>query len=256
MAIPPLGVPGDPDGEPAGDSYGGVLIASGDEALAAVLEVLRGIRFSGWVAPAQGGWLVVLGDPGAGVVASDRRGIIEVGELLAGRMPEASAFAVRVRRDRQLSIVAWQAGEERGRYCSDPSQEPGAEDDVLGEPVGAYSAADFAELAARPDAAEELTEMLEEELDPDSVFESERLRGILRLLGMPDWLVAAGALPHDIPTGPRASELTRLRAGATSGPGILRSAFVRGLRRRRTPAPTIADPPRNGGMDGLEPWMF
>jgi hypothetical protein len=110
--------------------------------------------------------------------------------------------------------------------------------------------------AERPDAADGLAEILEEDLDSDSVFESERLRAVLRILGMPDWIVAAVALPHDIPTGPRAHDLTRVRVGASGARGVLRDVFVRRLRRRRIPPAVIADPPRQGGMGGLEPWMF
>lgn len=254
MAIPPLGVSRDEVGGPDGYSYGAVLLQL-DAELQDVLDLLRDIRFSGWVSPPNARWVVVLGERGAGVVASERRGVLDVGALVAGRVT-ASVLAVQVRRDRQLSLVGWEDGEEVGRYCSDPSLEPGADDDVLAEPVGAASAVAFARLAGREDAADDLIEILDEELDPESVYESERLRQVLRLLGMPDWLVAADALPRDIPTGPRARDLTRLRAGVPGAPGVLRDLFVRRLRRRRTPPPAIADPPRGGGMSGLEPWMF
>ena len=104
--------------------------------------------------------------------------------MLAERTAGA-VLAVRVRRDRQLGIVAWRAGDEVGRYCSDPSREPGADKEVLDQPFGAELAESLAELWGRADAADELTELLEEELDPDSVYESERLRTVLRLLGLP-----------------------------------------------------------------------
>ena len=219
-----------------------------------LLEVLRGIRFSGWIAPPRDGWIVVLGDPGDGVVADDRRGVIEVGAALAERLA-APVLAVRVRRDRQLGIVAWRDGEEVGRYCSDPSREPDADKDVLDQPVGAELAEALAELWNRADAADDLAELLEEELDPESVYESERLRSVLRLLGLPAWIVAAGALPQDIPTGPTAAELTRLRAGATGYAGRTLGPALRAVRRRQTPPPVIADPPRGSGM-GFEEWMF
>ncbi|MFH8249208.1 hypothetical protein ACH3VR_02415 [Microbacterium sp. B2969] len=255
VGIPPVGMAaGETDG-PDGYSYGAVLVRGDDGLRPDVEEVLRGLRFSGWIAPSDRGWIVLLGDHGAGVVAKDRRGAIDVGADLARRLPGA-VVAVQVRRDRQLAIVAWRGGDEAGRYCSDPSLEPGADADVAAEPVGSDSASAFAELAQRPDAAEALAELLEDELDPDSVFESERLRGALRLLGMPDWIVAANALPHDIPTGPRARDLMRVRVGATGAAGVLRDVFVRRLRRRRIPPAVIADPPRQGGMSGLEPWMF
>lgn len=251
----PIPLPSAPaDGEPQGETYGAVILP--DDALTpeGVLEVLRGIRFSGWISPPGNGWIVVFGDPGDGVVADDRRGVIEVaGELAHGT--ERPLLAIRVRRDRQLGLVVWRGGEEVGRYCSDPSREAGADKDVLDQPVGSELAESLAELWDRADAVDEITELLEEELDPDSVYESERLRTLLRMLGLPAWIVAAGALPEDIPTGPRASELTRLRAGATGYTGRTLGPALRALRRRQTPPPVIADPPRSSGM-GFEEWML
>lgn len=241
-------------GGPDGHSYGALLVPGDADTAAGIMEVLRGVRFTGWVAPAREGWVVVIGDPGDGVVADDRRGIVEVGALLSDRVP-GSLLAGRVRHDRQLGLVAWHAGEERARYCSDPSREAGADEDVLTEPVGVEAAEVFAELWRRPDAAEELTEILSEELDPDSVYESERLGRVLRLLGLPAWIVAAGELPRSMPTGPPVSELMHLRAGATGLSGRSRDALVRPVRRRQSPPPLIPDPPTGGGT-GFEEWMF
>lgn len=241
------------DGEPAGESYGAVILAEGEFALPAVREVLRGIRFTGWIAPPRDGWIVLLGDPGDGVVADGRRGVIEVGGALAERGP-GTVLAVRVRRDRQLGIVAWTGRAEVGRYCSDPSQERGADKEVLDQPFGAELADALADLTDRGDAAEDLTELLDEELDPDSVYESERLRSVLRLLGLPAWIVASRALPRDIPTGPKTAELTRLRAGATGSASMVLGRALRSLRQRQSPPPVIADPPRGGG--GYGEWMF
>lgn len=255
MALPPpSGIPGHVGG-PDGYSYGAILVAGEDDA-ADIAEVLRGIRFTGWIAPPRGGWLVVVGDPGAGVVARKRAGVIEAAETVAAHVP-GPVFAIRVRRDRQLGIVAWQVGAEVGRYSSDPSREPNAGDDVLAEPVGIAYATLFAALADRSAASDELTELLSERSDPRRFYESERLRTVLRLLGMPDWLVAVGALPRDVPTGPRAREFTRLRAGTTGAVGVFRHAVVKRVRRDRIPSPIIADPPRESmGMDGIEPWML
>ncbi|TDN92031.1 hypothetical protein [Microbacterium sp. BK668] len=243
-------------GGPDGYSYGAVVVRAGSDAQAPFEELLRSIRFTGWIAPPADDWLVALGDPGAGVVAAERRGIIEVGGMAAEHIA-APVLALRVRRDRQLAIVAWDGAEEIGRYSSDPSQEPGDDDDILAEPVGVAFAFAFARLVGREEVAEDLADLLAEELDPDSVYESERLRQALRLLGMPDWIVAANSLPRDIPTGPRAAELVRLRAGRSGFPGWVRHAFIRRLRRRRAAPPAIADPPRQSqGMGGIEPWMF
>ena len=241
-------------GGPEGFSYGAVIISAGDLPLPDLQTVLGGIRFSGWIAPARDGRVVVIGDPGDGVVADERRGVIEVAGLLAERAP-GPVLAVRVRHDRQLALVAWRGGEEVARYCSDPSRESGADKDVLAEPVGAEYAETFAELWHRPDAAEELGELLEEELDPDSVYESERLGKSLRMLGLPAWIVGAGALPRAMPTGPKVSELVHLRAGLTGIAGRSRDVLIRPVRRRQHPPPVIDDPPKGGGM-GFEEWMF
>jgi hypothetical protein len=255
MAYLPISVPGEVGG-PDGDSYGALMLRT-DATGAALETVLRDLRFSGWLAPEGDGWLIALGDPGAGVVASGRRGIVEVGAVVAERL-DATVLVARVRRDRQLGLVAWQGDDEVTRYCSDPSEEPGADRDVLSDPVGVASAPALAALVGHPAAAEALTELLDEQLDTESVFESERLRGALRLLFLPDWIVASGSLPRDIPTGPRASDLIRFRAGRTGAAGLARNALVRRLRRRWSPPPVIADPPRegSGGMEGVEPWMF
>ena len=245
----------DPEvGGPAGHSYGAALFPGHALTPSALQDMLSGIRFSGWIAPPDHGLVVVLGDPGDGVVADGRRGIIEVAGVLAASV-RGPVLAVRVRNDRQLALVAWRGGDEVARYCSDPSQEPEADKDVLAEPFGAENADTFAVLWHRPDAAEELFELLEEELDPDSVFESERLGRVLRLLGMPDWIVAAGALPRAMPRGPDASQLSRMRAGAMGVAGRSRDALLRPVRRRQHPPPVIADPPTGGGM-GEEYWMF
>ncbi|SFS06928.1 hypothetical protein SAMN04487846_2169 [Microbacterium sp. cf046] len=241
-------------GGPSGHTYGAAIVPA-DELTADELQgVLSEIRFSGWIAPAEDGWCVVLGDPGGGVVADGRRGIIEVAEVIAARVT-GPVLAVRVLHDRQLALVAWHEGEEVARYCSDPSREPGARKDVLSEPIGAESAAVFAELWKRPDDAEKLTELLEDEIDPDSVYESERVGKTLRMLGLPAWIVAAGAGPRSMPTGPKASELVHLRAGLPGVAGRSRDALVRPIRRRQIPPPVIEDPPSGSGMDA-ESWMF
>lgn len=252
MALPPPSAPA--SDEPQGETYGAVILPADALTTDVLLEALRSIRFSGWIAQPREGWLVLLGDPGDGVVADDRRGVIEVGAVLAQRVARP-VLAVRVLRDRQLGIVAWRGGEEVGRYCSDPSREPGADKDVLDQPIGAELAEALAELWDRVDVVDELTELLDEELDPDSVYESERLRTLLRMLGLPAWVVAAGALPDDIPTGPKAAELTRLRAGATGYAGRTLGPALRAVRRRQNPPPVIAEPPRSSGM-AFEEWML
>jgi hypothetical protein len=161
----------------------------------------------------------------------------------------------RVRLDRQLVLAAFRGPDELGRYSSDPSREPGADDEVLAEPFGVEHAEAFAEAVGRADAAEELAEVLGEELDTDSVYESERLARVLGLLGLPRWIVAAGALPRHLPTGPRTKDLVRLGAGATGAKGVVQGRAAAAARRRMPPPPAIADPPRADDL-GIDPWLL
>lgn len=243
MFMPPLAPSPSEFDAPAGDTYSLVLMTGGDEGFSLAVAALRGIRFTGWVAPPRDGWVVVIGDPGAGVVADGRRGIVEVGGLLA-KTQTGLVLAVVVRRDRQLGLVAWRDGAEVARYCSDPSQEPEADKEVLSGPVGFEAGETLAEIFARPDAAEHLVGLLEEELDPDSINESERLAGMLRILDAPVWVVAAASLPRDLPTGPRTRELLRLGVGRTGFAGRMLAPVVARVRRRHNPPPVIEDPPR------------
>lgn len=216
-----------------------------------VLAALRAVRFNGWLARPEGDWIVAVARPGGGTAAAGRRGVIGVGEWLAARLP-GPIVAVRVVDDRQLLLAVWANGEEIGRYVSDPSH--GEDDDTLPDPLGVEHAEAFATACGRDGAAEDLAELLAEELDPDSVIESERLAGVLRLLGLPNWLVASAALPRDVPAGPRAGELTRLGAGRDGITGAIGGWAVDLVRRRRPPPPAVPDAPR-GGPD-IEPWML
>jgi hypothetical protein len=267
MVVPMYGTGGAEVGGPAGYTYGAVIVALTEAGAAGAgltevdpaevgsgggLAALREIRFSGWVARPVDGWQVAVAVSGDKVVAAGRRDVVGVGEALAARFA-GTVLAVRVLVDRQLVLVAWSDGDEVGRYVSDPSREPGAADDVLSEPLGAEHAAAFAVACGRPEAEDDLAEVLAEELDPESVIESERLARVLRLLGLPTWLVAAPALPGDIPTGPSAREMTRLGAGVPGLLGRLCGLAVR-LVRRRTPPPVIEDPPR--GSSGFDPWLY
>lgn len=242
MVVPYAPAPG--SGGPAGDTYAVALVHAGDATQ--VVEVLGRLRFTGWVGAPDKGWLPVIAAGGA--VASGRRGIVEVGAELPGRV-----LAIRVRVDRQLALVAWSDGDELGRYVSDPSREPGADDDVLDDPYGVENAAAFAGVCGHPERAGDLAGMLGERLDPETVNESERLARVLRLLELPTWLVAVATLPRDIPTGPRARELTRLGFGLPGVRGKALDRLARPVRRRRPPPPVISDPPSGGGVD---PWLL
>jgi hypothetical protein len=242
----PVPAGGEGKAGPAGYTYAAVLAraTSGD-----VLTALREIRFSGWLAPPEAGWAVAVAASGDGTVATGRRGVVGVGEWLAARLP-GPVLAVRVIAERQLLLAAWTDGAELGRYVSDPSY--GLDDDTLPEPLGAEHAAAFAAACGHPEAADDLAELLADELDPDSVIESERLGRVLRLLGLPSWLVAVSSLPRDVPTGPRAAGLTRLGAGAPGFRGRVRGRVADVVRRRRPPPPAVTDAPRGGG----DPWLL
>jgi hypothetical protein len=200
--------------------------------------------------------IVVLGNPGDGVNAGKRRGIVEVAELLAERC-RVPTLALRVKVDRQLVLVAWQNGKEIMRYCSDPSREPQADRDVLDDPLGAEDAPELLRLfgstsAGDAKAEEKFEELLDEGIDPDSVSESERLSEVLKVLGLPTWVVATGSLPKRLSIGPAISDMTRLRVGRTGLPGILENVAVGRLRKKWTPAPVITDPP-SADMSGFDP---
>ncbi len=236
---------------PAGHTYAGAFVRlTGDTDRAAVLAALRDLRFTGWLGPVEGAWVVAVAAHAAGVVAVGRRGVLDVaGEL--SRLLGATVVAVRVADDRQLVLAAWSDGAELGRYVSDPSH--GLDDDVVPDPLGVEHAEAFAAAAGVPEAAGDLSELLADELDPDSVIESERLLGVLRALGLPTWLVASASLPRDVPGGPRRGEVTGLGAGVPGLPGRVAGRAAQAIRRRRRPAPVVVDPPRGARPD---PWLW
>ncbi|MGZ4625801.1 MAG: hypothetical protein ACXV3S_05850 [Kineosporiaceae bacterium] len=243
---------------PSGHTYGAVVVRLDSTprgrpvAHSDVLARLAGIRFSGWVAPAEQGWVVAVAAEGNGTIAAGRRGVLGVGEQLALDLG-ATTVSVRIVHDRQLLVAMWGDADELGRYLSDPSYGLG-DDEVLSDPFGVEHADAFAAAVGRPEIAGDLTELLAEELDHDSVSESERLAGVLRLLGLPGWVVAVPSLPRDIPTGPRARDLIRLGAGAQGLQGRLLGRAAHSARRHRRPPPAVPDPPR--GDAGMDPWLF
>jgi hypothetical protein len=255
MVLPAYGGGSEIGVGPEGHTYAAVVLRldSGPATRDDVLAALREIRFSGWLGQPEDGWLVAVAASGAGTVAAGRRGVAGVAEWLAERVT-GTVLAIRVLKDRQLLLALWAGGDEVGRYVSDPSLEPGAEDDVLPITVGVEHAAAFAEALGQPEKAEDLAELLAEELDPDSFIESERLARVLRLLRLPTWLVAAATLPRDIPTGPRSRELTRLGAGVPGLPGRPAGWAVNVVRKRRPPPPAVTDAPR--GSSGMDPWLM
>ncbi|UQX89024.1 hypothetical protein M6D93_03250 [Jatrophihabitans telluris] len=224
----------DDAGGPSGYTYAGLVVQGAAEIEAARTDAaLRRIRFSGWIAPPDNGWIVVVAGQGDATIAAGRRGVLEVGGWLSAEL-QTTVFAFRVLADRQLAIAAWAGGTEVGRYLSDPSY-ASAGDSLDDEPVGVEYASAFAEAAGRPTASAELADLLGDRLDPDSVVESERLADSLRLLGFPQWLVSVSSLPRDIPAGPSARSLTRLGAGVGGLAGRPVAGAVGILRRWRPP---------------------
>jgi hypothetical protein len=79
---------------------------------------------------------------------------------------------------------------------------------------------------------------------------------VLRLLGLPSWLVSAWRLPREFTTGPARRDLVRLRAGRTDALGRLLGPLADLVRRRRRPRPVLEDPPRDdGSMDDPAMWL-
>ena len=248
-------LPGPPadGGGPSGLTYAGVLVRLAAPAVerSQVLDALQQLRFTGWLGPEEQGWVVAVASDGTGSVAAGRRGVLEVAAELAEQF-DLTLVAVRVANDRQLVLSVWAAGEEVGRYVSDPSY--GMRDEtVMSDPLGDEHAEEFAAALGRPEAAEELGELLSEELGED-VIESERLSGVLRLLGLPDWLVAASSLPRHVPGGPPSGAFTRLGAGRPGLAGRIAGRAVRVVRTRRGPPPVVVDPPRADPR--AEPWLW
>ena len=246
-------------GRPSGYTYAGLVVrldgvpAGRPCTRQDVLAALREGRFSGWLAQPEDGWLVAVAASGDGTVAAGRRGVVGVGEWLADRLT-ATVLAVRVVADRQLLLTLWVDRGEVGRYVSDPSHGLGTDDDTLPDPLGVEHAAAFAAACGHPEAAEDLAELLAEELDPESVIESERLGDVLRMLGLPRWLVAASSLPRDVPTGPRAQDVTRLGAGVPGVLGRVCGWAASLVRRYRRPPPAVTDAPR--GAADTDPWVL
>lgn len=224
--------PGRP--RPEGHRYTGLLVDIGEAGRAGLLAALGRARFSGWVGPAQGRWVVAVADNPGGSVAGSRTGVSELTRRVATGL-RTLALGVEVDDERVLRLT-WASPDVDGSYDSNPGLgHEDDEDDLPPDPVGVDLLTGLAEAAGRPEAAEDLTELLGDQIDRDSTFESERLRAVLRLLDAPTWLVASSSLPRDVPSGPRRSEITRLGAGRPGPAGRLRGLAVRRVRRHRPP---------------------
>ncbi len=126
--------------------------------------------------------MAVADSPG-GSVAGSRTGVAALTRRLATGL-QTLVLGVEVDDERVLRLT-WASPDAAGGYDSDPTVGHEDDDDLLPDPVGVDLLGDLAAAAGRPGAAEDLTELLGEEIDRDSTYESERLRAALRLLGMP-----------------------------------------------------------------------
>lgn len=223
--------PGDP--RPTGHRYAGLVVDAAGPGREALLAALGRARFSGWVGPDEGRWVVAVADSPGGSVAGARTGVAALTRRLATGL-QALVLGIEVDDARMLRLT-WASPDGDGHYDSDPTVGHEGDDDLLPDPVGVELLGGLAAAAGQPGAAEDLTELLGEEIDRDSTFESERLRAALRLLGMPTWLVASGSLPRDVPSGPRRGETTRLGAGRPGTAGRLSGLATRRVRRHRPP---------------------
>jgi hypothetical protein len=218
------GVPVWQQDEPADYSYAGLLVRAGRGEL---LRHLADAGFSGWVGPQEAEWVVLIPARLRGAVTATGADLETLGADVARRF-DAVTLAAAVQRDKVLRLAMWNGPRELGRYLSNPAYGVPEDDEVWPEPEGAEHAGAFAAACGRSDYAEELAELLGEMLDEESQIESERLSIVLRLLGLPRWLVAANSLPRDVPAGPNAQEFVRLFRGGTGLPSRA-GAWLTGL---------------------------
>lgn len=252
-----------------GHSYSGLFVRADHDA---VLDRLTEHRFSGWLGPQEGSWVLAVAEKPGGPVAGSGLSLLSLAGTLAQELSTVT-IAARVERDRMLRLDGFDGSTDReptvhrapqtmlddfgniievpgdepdedgdgdapsslGSYVSDPTLDHPGDDEVFPEPSGAWHAERYARACGRDEVAEELQELLAEHLDTESVLESERLDTVLRLLDLPRWLISAQSLPGDLPVGPRKSELVRLGAGRSGAGGLVMGAVTGALRKRRRP---------------------
>jgi hypothetical protein len=218
---------GDTIGGPTGFTYTAIFLAGSREQ---ILDALVAVRYSGWVGPQEEGWVVAVPGRPHGAVAGAKMTAAGVAQHVS-RTTGAGAVAATVDDDKLLTLWAYNAGEDAGEYVSDPQVARPGDDEAGFEPEGSENASFIAAACGVPESTEALEEILAEELG-ESTNESERLTAIVRLLGLPDWIVAASSLPKDVPGGPRAKEFTRLGAGKEGVAGAV-SGAVKGIVRKK-----------------------
>ena len=210
---------------PEGLTYAVLLVRA---LRADVLALLARERFSGWVGPDEDGWVTAVPERPRGHVAARRRRVGDLAPVVAASLGTA-AVAVLVHRDRLLRLWASDGGTPVTDYVSDAHLAHPDDDEAYGT-EGLEGARGLAALAGHPEAGDELTDLLGEELG-ESESESERLMAVCRLLGWPTWLVAVDSLPRRVPGGPEADAFTRLRAGRTGPAGLLAARAAAVVRR-------------------------
>lgn len=221
-----------------GYTYAGIFVCAERDS---VRDHLTDRRFTGWLGPQECDWVLAVPEETSAAVAGDGMDLSALAAGLARALGTVAVMA-RVERDRVLHLEGWdgtgdqdsQEPQHLGSYLSDPTADAPDDDEIYPEPVGAHHAPRYAEACGHPEVGDDLTELLAEELDPESVFESERLDSVLRLLDLPRWLIAASSLPGDVPSGPRRSEMVRLGAGREGASGRVAGTMT-GILRRRFP---------------------
>lgn len=232
----PAGPIGIGEGEP-GLTYSGVYVAADRER---VLATLAELRFTGYLGPQEGDWvLAIAGNPRAKVAGKKRR-IDDVARDLAASF-DVVTLAAEVIKDERLRLWPFDSDHALPSYDSDPADDAGGGIviDDFGNPVMAEGAFVDNEIVAAAllatfevdDPDDALVELLDEDLGEDT-NESERLTAVLRTLGLPTWIVSSDSLPRRVPGGPDRDQVTRLGAGRTGVKGRLAEALWKPVRPR------------------------
>lgn len=221
-----------------GVSYSGVYISADRDH---VLAGLGDMRFTGYVGPQEGDWLLAVAGNPLGKVAGDRRRIADVAHDLATAL-EAITLAVEVDSDTRLRIWGFDGVDTLPPYDSQPPDDDdygGLQLDDFGNPVMTGAFVDNDDVAQAllttfrvDDDDDELAELLDEDLGEDT-SESERLTRILRILGLPTWIVSSDSLPRRVPGGPDKDQVIRLGAGKPGVQGRFAAALTKPIRPKR-----------------------
>ncbi|GAB2623450.1 hypothetical protein GCM10027067_39650 [Pseudactinotalea suaedae] len=224
----------------AGLSYSGVYAAAERDR---VIAALGELRFTGYIGPQEGTWVLSIAGNPLGKVAGQKRRIHDVARDLAATL-DVVTLAAEVSQDSRLRVWAFDGEDALPSYDSHPPEEDeagGMALDDFGNPImsggGGFVDNEMVAVsllstfgAEDPDGT--LGELLDEDLGEDT-NESERLTSVLRVLGLPTWIVSSDSLPRRVPGGPDKGEMLRLGAGK---PGV-QGFFADALRRPARPRP-------------------